>query len=66
MSTTKTVKEMSPDEFRQACADVCSPPQRRGIDMEALDKITQGRKAGELDPAEYRAARQIIAQGDRR
>ena len=65
-STTKTVKEMTLAEFRQACADACRPPQRRGVDMDALNKITQGRKAGELNPAEYKLARAIIARGDSR
>ena len=57
---TKLVRDMTPVEFTRACAEICRPQPRRGIDMQALEQITKGRKATELNLDEYRSALAIL------
>ena len=62
----KHARDMTAAEFRSASAELCRPQPRGGIDLDALERITQGRKAGDLSPEQYRLARRVISQGDYR
>ena len=67
MSTenTKSVRAMTNAEFRQACAELDRRPLR-GVDWEAINQITQGRRATDLSDIEWRQAQRIMRQESRR